>query len=685
MPSAKTNSKNKKAANIDRHDANHLIEAYKEMVCARKLDEKAILLYKQNKCFFQIGCAGHEAIQLAAAHSLRSGYDWFHPYYRDLAFCLSIGMTDKEFMLNAMNKAADPNSGGRQMPMHFGHAKLNIVSQSSPTGTQYLHAIGSAMAIKYVGSDAVVYVSSGEGTTSEGAYHEALNFAARNKLPVIFCIQNNKFAISVPISEQTAGCSIAKISSGFEGLDVVEVDGVDYLESLLACKNAVARARSGGGPTVIVADVVRLQSHSISDNQLKYRSIESLEEDKKRDPVKLLGELLVAQKIVASTKDLDKIQQEIQSKVDEAAKWAEQQAEPLPASCTEHVYAIDDTTICQLGSDEQQASGPESFIVDALNHALDEELSLNPNMLMFGQDIADPKGGVFGVTAGLSTKYGKKRVFNAPLAESLIAGTALGMAVSGLRPVIEIQFADFAWAAMMQIRNEIALIHYRSNGAFSCPLVIRIPVGGYIHGGIYHSQNIEATFSHYPGLYVVYPSNATDAKGLLKTCMRSKNPVLFLEHKGLYRQVYAKGREGGINDCIPLGRAKILRQGSDLSVVTWGALVQKSLIAAEKLSKEGLNIEVIDIRSILPLDTETILTSVKKTGRVLVAHEDSLFMGFGAEIAALLADKAFKYLDAPIRRLGGENTPIPHSPVLESEVLPQTEDCIRAMREILKY
>jgi len=658
-----------------------LINAYKEMLRARKVDEKTIVLYKQNKCHFQIGVAGHEAIQVAAAQFLKPGYDYFYPYYRGMAICGALGMTNREFFLNAMNKATDPNSGGRQMPMHFGHQALNIVNQSSPTGTQYLQAVGAAMAIKLRGEDRVVYVSSGEGTTSQGDYHEALNWSARDKLPVVFYIEDNEYAISVHISEQTAGQSVAQISQGYEGLEVFEVDGLDYQKSLEVSERAIERARSGKGPAVVVAKVVRLQSHSISDNQAKYRQTDEINKDKLLCPIKKFEDRLLKDKILSAA-ELTKIQETIQNDIDEAATWAESQPDPQPHTCEEHTFVEVDPG---QGITERAPTGEEIFMVDAINHALDEEMARNPEMVIFGQDVAHGKGGVFTVTAGLTAKHGVKRVFNAPLAEASIAGVAVGLATLGMKPCAEIQFGDYIWTAMMQIRNELATMNYRSNGTFTCPAVFRVPIGGYIHGAVYHSQNIEATFAHFPGLHIVLPSNATDAKGLLKAALRGKDPVLFLEHKGLYRQVYAKGKEGGVDDLIPLGRAKVVRQGQHATVVTWGALVNKSLLAANALAEEGVEIEVIDLRSILPLDMQTIIASVKKTGRLLVTHEDVLFMGFGAEIAAQVTEQCFEYLDAPVMRHGGRFTVIPHAASLEDVILPQNETVLNAMRQLLDY
>lgn len=660
-----------------------LLSAYRSMLRARLCDEKAIVLYKQNKCHFQIGVAGHEAVQVAAAAAFRAAKDWFYPYYREMALCAALGMTDEEFMLNAMNKQADPNSHGRQMPMHYGHKNLRIVSQSSPTGTQFLQAVGVALGIKRKGLKEVVYVSAGEGTCAQGDFHEALNWAAREKLPIVFSIQNNKYAISVHVSEQHADQrGVIRFASGYQNLASAEIDGTDYLASLECFKQAHARALKGLGPTLVEAHVPRLQSHSISDNQLKYRTQSDIDEERARCPIVKFSELLI-QTGAASKSELEKIESEIKANIDRAAEWAEAQPDCDPATALDHNIIDSDPA---LNFDEGVPSGEEIYMVDALNHALDEELQRNQDMYVFGQDVAHGKGGVFTVTAGLTAKHGVARVFNSPLAESSIVGVAIGMATMGLKPVAEVQFGDYVWTGMMQIRNELAMLHYRSGGDFSCPAVIRIPVGGYIHGACYHSQNIEATFAHFPGLFVVYPSNAGDAKALLKSAIRSSNPVLFLEHKGLYRQVYAKAPEGGADCLAPLGKAKIARAGTDLTIVTWGALVNKSLLAAKTLEAEGYNIEVLDLRTIVPLDIESIFESVSRTNRVLIAHEDVVFMGFGAEIAAQIAEQCFNVLDAPVKRIGMKYAAaVPHSGDLEAVVLPQNEDVLSAAREVLSF
>lgn len=659
-----------------------LLKGYRTMVQARLVDEKSIVLYKQNKCHFQIGVAGHEAVQVATGAVFRPNKDWFYPYYRDMALCAALGMTNEEFMLNVMNKADDPNSHGRQMPMHYGHKGLRIVNQSSPTGTQFLQAVGCALGAVVEKRDEVVYVSAGEGTCSQGDFHEALNWAAREKLPVIFCIQNNKYAISVHVSEQLAGESVYKLVAGYENLARETVDGTDFIASLEVMQAAHARALRGDGPTLIEAHVPRLQSHSISDNHLKYRTQADIDQEKERCPIGKMRAYLTKEG-VATAQELEAIDREVKKEVDAAAEWAEAQPECDPADALRYNYMNPDPASAFT---EGTPTGEDTYMVDALNHALDEELAANPNMYVFGQDVAHGKGGVFTVTTGLTAKHGKSRVFNAPLAESSIAGVAIGMATRGLKPVAEIQFGDYVWTAMMQIRNELAMMHYRSGGDFACPAVLRIPVGGYIHGAAYHSQNIEATFAHFPGLFIAYPSNASDAKGLLKAAIRGSDPVLFLEHKGLYRQVYAKGPEGDKDCVVPLGKAKVVRAGTDATIVTWGAIVNKSLLAAKELEKEGYSIEVIDLRTIVPFDRETVFESIRKTNRVLIAHEDVQFMGFGAEIAAQISNDCFTALDAPVKRVGMKYAAaVAHSSYIENVVLPQNEDVVKATRELLAF
>jgi 2-oxoisovalerate dehydrogenase E1 component len=673
------NQRREAASDVDNQT---LLWAYEIMLLSRLIDEKSITLYKQNKCHFQISCAGHEAVQVAAARVFRSKKDWLYPYYRDMALMVGLGMSAEELLMNVMNKHDDPNSHGRMMPMHYGSRELKIPPQSSPTGSQFLQAVGCALGAKMKHLDEVVYVSAGEGTCSQGDFHEALNWAAREKLPIVFLIQNNDYAISVPLAEQIAGESIAKLAGNYENLDAVQVNGSDFEASYTVLAAAHARARRGEGPSLIEAHVPRLQSHSISDNHLKYRTPEDLAKDQLRCPLRITRATLLDRGVVKQG-DVEKIHARLKSDVDTAADAAEARPDCDPSEATK--YTFTNPTPWE-GVPDRAPTGADIFMVDALNHALDEELARNPDMCIFGEDVAHGKGGVFTVTAGLTAKHGANRVFNSQLAESSIVGAAIGLATRGLKPVVEIQFGDYVWTGMNQIRNELAMMHYRCAGDFSCPAVIRIPVGGYIRGGAYHSQNIEATFAHLPGMFVLYPSNAADAKGLLKAAIRAQDPVLFLEHKGLYRQVYAKAPEGDADFVVPIGRAKTVREGSNATIVTWGALVHKSLMTAHQFESKGYSIEVIDLRSIVPLDIEHIFESVRRTGRVLIAHEDVLFGGFGAEIAAQISDTCFQYLDAPIKRVGMKYAAaVPHAPVLEDAVLPQTEDVASALQELLRF
>ncbi len=665
--------------------ADQLKSVYRNLLLTRRLDEKMMILLKQGKSFFHIGASGHEAVQLAIALTLQGGRDWSYPYYRDLAYVLQLGMSPLEVLLCFLARADDPNSGGRQMPAHYGHRKLRVVSQSSPTGTQFLQAVGTGLAISREAEDEVVYVSAGEGTTSQGDFHEALNWASREKLPVIFCIQNNGYAISVPIEQQLAGGSVHEMVKGYPGLARERVDGCDFLASHAAAVRAVERARAGDGPTLIEADVVRLLPHSSSDNQAKYRTAEELEGERARDPIPRLEALLLERGILQA-EDLDRMREEVRAEVDRAADEADAASHPDGATAADHVYS-QSRYIPPAGSapEPRGTTGNQVFLVDAINHALTEEMRRDERIVVYGEDIEDKKGGVFTATTGLSTRFGPARVFNSPLAESSIAGTAVGLAVKGWKPVVEIQFGDYVWTAMMQIRNEVAMMRYRSNNHWSCPMVIRVPVGGYIHGALYHSQNIEATFSHFPGLYVAYPSNAADAKGLLKSAIRGDDPYLFLEQKGLYRQIYASSAEPDEDFLLPWGLARVAREGTDLTIVTWGAMVKRALDAAEAMAQKGISVEVVDIRTMVPFDTEGVVRSVRKTGRALIAHEDVLFAGFGAEVAAQIADLAFDALDAPVRRYAGANVPVPYNWFLEERILPQTAGLIAACAELATF
>ncbi|MEW6510333.1 MAG: thiamine pyrophosphate-dependent enzyme [Bacteroidota bacterium] len=661
-----------------------VIGAYRNVLAARLIDARILVLLKQGKVFFHIGGSGHETAQVATALAMRPGYDWAYPYYRDLAFSLQFGYTVEEIMLEALHRAGGPSSNGFAMPFHYGHKKWRIIAQSSPTGTQYLGAVGTAMGAVKDGVDEVVYVSSGEGATSEGEFHEAVNWASRERLPVVFLIQNNRYAISVPVRDQVSGGSVTAMTKGYEGLHRFYVDGCDFPLMYETAAEAVALARRGEGPSIIEADTVRLLPHSSSDDQRKYRDPKDLEADEQRDPIPRLERRLQEAGILTA-EECAKVRQEIQKRIDDAAEWAERQPLPDPSTLEAHVYGP--APAAPTAHAGPVPTGPPIVMVDAINHALAEELALNPRMLIYGEDVAGKKGGVFTATKGLTDKFGEARVFNSPLAEASIVGTAMGLAVrGGFKPVVEIQFGDYIWPAFMQIRDEVAMLRFRSCNEWSCPMVIRVAVGGYIHGGLYHSQSIDGFFAHIPGIRVVFPSNAADAKGLLKTACRCDDPVLFLEHKGLYRQGFASSPEPGPDVLVPFGVANVKKSGEDITVITWGMMVQRSLDAAKKVEKEtGVTVEVIDLRTLNPLDRETIFGSVRKTGKALIVHEDTLTGGFGGEIVALIAAECFDRLDAPVRRVAAKDTPVPYGPGLENAMLPQEADVVDALRALAGY
>jgi 2-oxoisovalerate dehydrogenase E1 component len=677
-----SNKKTQEQSLLKSFSKEDLAKVYRLMVTARQIDTKLLTMLKQGKASFHIGVSGHEAAQIAVAQNMRAGLDWSYPYYRNLAYCLTLGFRIEDAMLDFLFREEAPSTAGRQMYAHWGHKELRIVSQSSPTGTQFLQAVGTAIGCKREQKGEIVYVSAGEGTTSQGDFHEALNWAAREKLPIVFMIEDNGYAISVPIREQTAGQSAYKLAAGYEGLIRYDVDGTDYFEMKRIADEAITKARSGEGAVLINAKVVRLLPHSSSDDHSKYRTPEELAEDQKRDCILRFEERVISEQVF-SQEELNAIKADAKQKIDDAATWAESRPVPKVETVMTHVYS--DVPL-NLPFEASTPSGAPIVMVDAINHALDEELAHNPKMLIYGEDVAGGKGGVFTATRNLTAKHGADRVFNSPLAESSIVGTAIGLAIMGFKPVVEIQFGDYIFPAMMQIRNELAMMRYRSNGKWKCPVVIRVPVGGYIHGAHYHSQNIEAFFAHIPGLIILFPSNATDAKGLLKTACRADDPVLFLEHKYLYRQGFAKTPEPDENYFTPIGKAKVVREGRDLSVITYGALVQRALEAARKLEQEGISVEVIDLRSILPYDKEAIVKSVKKTSKVLVAHEDMLTQGFGAEIAAFIAEHCFQYLDAPVMRLGAlDVAAVPYADNLEDAVLPNDKKVYDALKELAQF
>ncbi|MEO8478641.1 MAG: thiamine pyrophosphate-dependent enzyme [Gemmatimonadota bacterium] len=702
----KTSSRQRTAPRLEKAE---LLDLYRVMYLSRRLDDKEIQLKRQNKIFFQISGAGHEAVLAAAARIFRAAHDWFYLYYRDRALCLGLGMTATEQLLSAVAAAEDPNSGGRQMPSHWGHKDLNIVSTSSPTGTQFLQAVGAAETwlrasqderlAEYTQGDEVILCTTGDGTTSQGEFWEALNTASNLKLPVVFLVEDNGYAISVPVEVNTAGGSISKLVRSFPGLLVEEVDGCDPIASMAALQKAHDYARQRKGPALVHAHVIRPYSHSLSDDEVHYRTTEEREADAARDPISNFPTWLIAEGM-ATESELELIRTQVNEEVEIATDIALAAPQPALDSVYDYVYSPDvDPTAEQFDTeDDPQSSGDPTTMVDLLNSCLRDEMARDPRIVMFGEDVADcsreenreavkGKGGVFKVTWGLQKQFGGTRVYNSPLAEANIIGRAIGMATRGLKPVVEIQFFDYIWPAYMQMRSELALMRWRSNNTFSAPVVVRTTYGGYLKGGsIYHSQTGAAIFTGVPGIRVICPSTALDAAGLLRTAIRCEDPVLFLEHKHLYRQTYNKGAYPGPNFMIPFGKAKIVREGTNATVITYGAVVQRTIQAAKDLEEAtGQRVEVIDLRSLNPVDWDTIGTSVRKTNRVIVAYEDSLSWGYGSEIAAKIADEHFAWLDAPVRRVASTDTFVAYATELEDVILPQVADLRAAMEEILAF
>jgi len=676
-------------------DNAQLLTAYRVMLLSRKLDDKEIQLKNQSQIFFQISGAGHEAIGVAAGFALKAGYDWFCPYYRDRALCLMLGMTPLDMLLAAVGSKDDPSSGGRQMPSHWSSTALNIVSGSSPTGTQVLHAVGVAEAAVIYNrvreipdrdarahADEVTYVSLGDGATSEGEFWESLNTACTRQLPLLFLVEDNGYAISVPVEAQTPGGDISRLVRSFPGLHVDSIDGTDFFASFHSMRDAVAYVRARKGPAFVHARVTRPYSHSLSDDEKLYKPPAEREAEARRDPIKRLGAFL-EQNHVATAEDLAALAADVERDVNEAATQALAAPKPAKDTCELWLYSPD--------------VDPTAASFAAINRTLKDEMARDPRIVVFGEDVADAskkealplvpgKGGVFKLTHGLQRLYGDDRVFNSPLAEANIVGRAVGMAARGLKPVVEIQFFDYIWPAMMQIRDELTMMRYRSANTWKCPVVIRTPIGGYLRGGgPYHSQSGESIFAHCPGIRIVFPSTAVDAAGLLRTSIRCDDPVLFLEHKHLYRQTYNKGEYPGKDFMIPFGRANLRREGDHVIVVTWGALVQRTLVAAHQAEKDHISVAVLDLRTIVPYDWEAIRSHVKRTSRVVVAHEDQLMCGFGAEIAARVSSELFEHLDAPVRRVGARNVPVAYCPDLEEAILPQSHDILKAIRETARY
>ncbi len=708
-----------------------LIDWYRIMYTSRRVDDREILLKRQQKVFFQISGAGHEAIGVAAAAALKTNYDWFFPYYRDRALCLALGATPYEMLLGAVGAADDPSSGGRQMPSHWAFKALNVVTQSSATGTQILHAVGCSEAGRYFSQhpnaarkaegdyrqfkdvqfqgDEITYVSLGDGTTSEGEFWEAMNTASNRRLPVLFCVEDNGYAISVPVEVQTSGGNISRLVSGFPNFHFEEIDGTDPVVAYAALKRAADYCRAGHGPAFVHAHVIRPYSHSLSDDERLYRPDSERQRDAARDPISCLQMFLLREGIL-DEKGINKIEKEVDEEVQAAADRALAAPVPQPDTIYNFVYSpdVDPTseafdTQPAFAAAETAGDGKRSApktMADLINATLRDEMRRDERIVIFGEDVADAsreeyvkqklvkgKGGVFKLTSGLQMEFGSDRVFNSPLAEANIVGRATGMAVRGLKPVVEIQFFDYIWPAMMQLRDELPIVRWRSNNAFSAPVVVRVAIGGYLTGGaIYHSQCGESIFTHTPGLRVVFPSNALDAAGLLRTAIRCDDPVLFLEHKRLYRETYGRSPYPGPDYMVPFGKAKIVQPGTDLTVITYGAVVPRALQAAQKLEREHqISVELVDLRTLSPFDWDAIATSVKKTNRALIAYEDSLSWGYGAEIAARIADQLFHHLDAPVKRIAATDTFVAYQPILEDAILPQVSDLFRAMKELAEF
>jgi 2-oxoisovalerate dehydrogenase E1 component len=711
-----------KAAKLDAQkfhglDREALLRIYRAMFLSRRLDDREIQLKRQNKIYFQISSAGHEAVTAAMGLLLRPGVDWCYPYYRDRALCLMLGVTPLETLLQAVGAKDDPASGGRQMPSHWGHPRWNIVSKSSCTGTQFVQAVGAAEATLYYENhskalalakkaplgrhvrhnpDEIVYVSGGEGATSEGEFWESLNAACAKKLPLLYLIEDNGYAISVPVEVQTAGGSISKLVRGFPSLHVSECDGTDPLESYAVAKEAVDYVRQRRGPALIHAHVIRPYSHSLSDDEKLYKTAEEREEEAHRDPLSKFSLFLVREGLL-DQKEIEALEAEVDREVREAGDEALAAEPPSVDSIHVNVYSPDVDPTSPFFSAEPQLHGAPKTMVEMVAATLADEMGRDERITVFGEDVADAsrdenlkhvkgKGGVFKATSGLQRKYGPDRVFNTPLAEASIVGRAIGMATRGLKPVAEIQFFDYIWPAMMQIRDELCVLRWRSNGNFKAPAVLRVAIGGYLTGGgIYHSQSGESIFAHCPGLRVVMPSTALDVAGLLRTSVRSDDPVMFLEHKHLYRQPYNRSEYPGPDYTVPFSKARLVKEGSEVSIVTFGAIVHRAEVAAAQLEREGVSVEIIDLRSLSPYDWDSIAATVRKNHRVIVAYEDMLSWGFGAEIAARIAEELFDELDAPVKRVAAMDTFCAYQPKLEDVILPQTEHIVSAVKQLLEY
>lgn len=668
---------------------NTLNRWYQIMHMARIIDIKAANYVKQGRGWsYHSSFVGHDGIQLILGLSFRQNKDFLFPYYRDLLTGYAAGMSVEEIIMNGISKAGDVASGGRHMSNHIAKPSIRIQNVSSATGNHALHATGVARAIKKYEGDEIAFASFGDSAASEGYVFEAIAGAAREKLPVIFVIQNNKYGISVPLSEGSVSLCVADNFSGLLNLKVVKCDGTNVFDSWRGMQKALDYVRLGDGPALLHADCVRINSHSNSDRQDLYRSKEELEDARRRDPLVRFRAYLLKEEVFSEA-ELHEIEESNQRQLDDVCTRVESSTDPDPR--TAMLYVMPDEVIPSDVTTELPANPAMSTqltLREAINGTLKEEFRRNPHTFLWGQDVASKeKGGVFNVTKGMQQEFGSKRVFNAPIAEDFIVGTANGF--SRYRKDIWVciegaQFADYFWPAMEQL-IECSHDYYRTNGQFAPNIVIRLASGGYIGGGLYHSQNLEAIFTALPGLRVVTPAFADDAVGMLRAAFRNRGVTIFLEPKFLYNQFFVKAPDPGSNFYIPFGKARIRREGADMTIVTYGTAVHWSLRAASKLADENVSVEVLDLRSLAPWDKDAVMTSVRKTGRLLVVHEDKLTGGFGGEVASYVAEHGFSYLDAPVSRLGSKDAPVPFARILEAAVLLQESDVYEAARRLAAY
>lgn len=692
-----------------------MLEILHNVYTSRKVDDAEISMKKQSKAFFQISGAGHEGILTAASMLLKPSHDWFLCYYRDRALCLGLGVTPYEMLCQANGNLGDTASYGRMMPAHWGHKKLNIVNKSSCTGTQFLQACGLAeaglwykklnnehkMDTKHLyKDDEVIYVSTGDGTIAQGEFWEGLTTACVNSLPVLFMVEDNGFAISTPTDVQYPEGSISKTLANFPGLKIFTADGNCPIDSFATMTEAVSFIRKNRKPALVHANVTRPYSHSLSDDHGMYRTKAELAAEAQLDVFNAYPKFLVESGIITEAEReevLKKVSAEVKAAMDKAitTEW------PAPETAEKHLYSEDHDIRGEEFDRPANFTGKDDVPMAAsINKVLRTEFAKNPLLRMWGEDVADffekerlsnpelkGKGGVFKLTANVQRESRDGQVFNSPLAEANVIGRAIGASIRGIKPVVEIQFFDYIWTAYMQLKNEMATLRYRSGGDFTCPMVVRVPIGGYLKGGaIYHSQSGESLFTHVPGIRVAFPSNSADAAGLLRTAIHADDPVMFLEHKHLYYQGYNRAQDVGDEYMIPFGKAKIVREGKDATIVAWGALVQKSIEAAKKLeAATGKTVEVIDLRTLAPYDFEAIKKSIAKTSRLMIAHEEHKTSGFAGEIAARVNEECFELLDAPILRVAALDVHCAYNPGLEDVILPQIGHVEEVLTRLLNY